>query len=231
MPRIIEILETILEYIKEDNPFGLVLKGGTALALHHLPKHRESEDLDFDVPIAFREDYNKVVKYIEDILSRVKKEGVVEEITVRKKGFASTDRYHFNILIRTHLTYQSKIDLDFVELPEDIEKDGELGFYSNEYMLVSKIETFAARREIKDLYDIYHLLRKVRVKRIEKPNEVANIIDEIFESFEEDEMVKSYKNTLRNIDLRFRDLKEANLDPFVKKVSRNLKRFRNELRK
>ena len=52
MTRILEILDRFLDGVRGNNPFRLVLKGGTALSLHHLPGHRESEDLDFDAPAA-----------------------------------------------------------------------------------------------------------------------------------------------------------------------------------
>lgn len=53
MPRILEILKSILDEIRKSNPFGLILKGGTALAIHHTSGHRESEDLDFDADLKY----------------------------------------------------------------------------------------------------------------------------------------------------------------------------------
>ena len=40
--KIIDILEEIVKEIDKNNPYDLVLKGGTALALFYLNKHRES---------------------------------------------------------------------------------------------------------------------------------------------------------------------------------------------
>ena len=44
---IISLLRELLKEIEKDNPFGLIGKGGTILAIYHL-NHRDSQDLDFD---------------------------------------------------------------------------------------------------------------------------------------------------------------------------------------
>ena len=62
MVRILEILDKMLDKIRADNPYGLVLKGGTSLALHHLKGHRESEDLDFDVDERKRDEVEKIIE-------------------------------------------------------------------------------------------------------------------------------------------------------------------------
>ena len=56
MTRILEILKEFLEEVEKENPFNLVLKGGTALSLYYLNHHRESEDLDFDTEKHFLKD-------------------------------------------------------------------------------------------------------------------------------------------------------------------------------
>lgn len=54
MTRTIELLNLYLNNIRGNNPYKLVLKGGTALAVHHLKGHRESEDLVTSYKNAFR---------------------------------------------------------------------------------------------------------------------------------------------------------------------------------
>ena len=63
MTRLLDILQEFLKELEQDNPYGLILKGGTALAVYHCIGHRESEDLDFDVSIEFldRSDINLIV--------------------------------------------------------------------------------------------------------------------------------------------------------------------------
>ena len=43
--KILGVLKVFCKEVEKDNPFNLVLKGGTALALYYF-NHRESKDLD-----------------------------------------------------------------------------------------------------------------------------------------------------------------------------------------
>ena len=92
-------------------------------------------------------------------------------------------------------------------------------------------ETFAARKELKDLYDISHLLRKVVPPTFDKPDKLAELIERVLGVIEDNALVSSYRKSFRNIDLRFRDLKESNMAQFIDKTQRRLRIFKNELGK
>ncbi len=231
MVRILEILDTILDEIRRDNPYGLVLKGGTALAFHHLKKHRESEDLDFDVDEKYSNKAGDIAKYITQILEKLVNEGTMKSYAIRKMGMASTNRFHMNITLTSYKQFHTKIDLDFVEFPENLEFEGELGFYSTERMFVAKLLTFESRKELKDLYDISHLVRIVEPGSFEKKRKLGALVERVIGIMKIGDLESSYGKLLGNIDLRFKNLKEKNVGPFLVKTERVLRKFRNELLK
>lgn len=231
MTRILDILEAVLEQIKKDNPYGLVLKGGTALALHHLNRHRESEDLDFDLDRSYLDKTEDVAAFIINILNQLERESFLKTYIIRKQGMASTNRYHMNLTLETYKPFYTKIDFDFVDLPNELEYDGKLGFYTIERMFVAKLLTFAARKELKDFYDISGLVRNIDKTAFNKPEKLAKLIGTVVEISEDDKLVASYRKTLREIDLKFKNLKESNLASFTAKTQRDLRIFRNELQK
>jgi len=231
MTRILEILDSILDHVRRENPYGLVLKGGTALAIHHLNRHRESEDLDFDVPQKYSTRPEDIATFIENILTQLEQDGILTNFEVRKKGMAATDRYHMNLTLVTYKPFFTKIDLDFIELPDNIIYEGELGFYTIERMFVAKLATFKARRELKDLYDIAHLLPKVAPTSFTKPKKVAQLIEDVTLVIEDEELVGSYKRALRELDVRFKNLKPSGMAHFLLKTRRGLKAYKNELLK
>ena len=226
-----DILELVLAEIKRDNPFAFILKGGTALSVHHLERHRESEDLDFDIPLEFKAQSNKIVDYLKAILGGLVSKGFIESYKIGKEGFSSTDRYHMNIIVMTHRPYQTKFDLSFTEISGELEKEGELYFYTTRRMFVSKLLTFSSRENLKDFFDIHYLLKKVRPMDFSEPSKLADLIDRVIARCDEHALTKVFKETLRNLDLRFKNLKEKNLDDFVERTLRGLKSFRNELRR
>lgn len=229
MARLIDILDKFLDGLREENPFGLVLKGGTALSVHHLPGHRESEDLDFDVPIAFRPRNSEVASHIKDRLERLRAAGVIEGFEVPKAGFASTDRYHMTVIVRTHARYQTKIDLNYRSMPEAFEMEGRLRFYTAERMLVDKLLTFSSRGALKDFYDISLLVDRVKVDAFPEPRKLAGLVDAVIARCSDSGTVVDFKQELRSTDLRFRHLKESGVDAFVARALRNLRKFKNEL--
>ena len=231
MTRIIDILELIVDEIKKDNPYHLVLKGGTALAFHHLARHRESEDLDFDIPRQYDSLNKQIVEFLMAILSRLKADGKIEDFKIRKEGFSSTDRYHMNIIIITHRAFQTKFDLSYTEMPDDLETEGELYFYTAQRMFVSKLLTFCSRQNLKDFFDIHHLLRKVEPDEFNNPIKIAELIDRVITQCERKALNNNFKLAMRNLDLRFTNLKERDLGSFVEKTIKELKAFRNELRR
>ena len=120
--KILEILEEFLKEVEKDNPFNLVLKGGTALSLYHLNHHRESEDLDFDTEKHFLKDFKRIEEYLSNILDKLKQKGIIVEYKITKSGFAATERYHIKIELKTHKTYSTKIDIEFLDLPKNLIK-------------------------------------------------------------------------------------------------------------
>jgi len=224
-----DVLWEVLAAIEDDNPFGLVLKGGTAIAYHHAEGHRESEDLDFDVPAEHRARADDVIDFIESLLERLVNGSVIENYTVRKKGFSHRDRYHMNLVLTTYKDFRTKIDLDFVEIGTDLESRGELRFYTVEHMFVSKLRTFNSRLEFKDLYDISFLRSRVEPGLLDQ--ETPFLIDRTVEVLDDEELILSYRKMLRDIDLRFGRLKDKDVDLFVKKIGRDLRVLGNILRK
>ncbi len=229
MARLIDILDKFLDGVREDNPFGLVLKGGTALAIHHLPGHRESEDLDFDLPLTNRSRNQEVTDYIRDGLDKLKNAGVIESYEIPKAVFASTDRFHMTVIVRTHVRCQTKIDLNYRVMPEDFEMDGQLRFYTSERMLVDKLLTFSSRGALKDFYDISLLLDKVKAGSFKESGKIAGLVDGVIEKVSAQGLIGEFKQELRATDLRFHHLKENGVDSFVARTIRNLRKFRNEL--
>ena len=55
-----DIIKQIIHKMTLSNPFEMILKGGTALAYHHLDWHRESEDLDLDAPSKYKENIGEI---------------------------------------------------------------------------------------------------------------------------------------------------------------------------
>jgi predicted nucleotidyltransferase component of viral defense system len=231
MARLIDILDKFLDGVRADNPFGLVLKGGTALAIHHLPGHRESEDLDFDVPISFRPRNAEVENHIKGRLEKLKADDVINGFEIPKAVFASTDRFHMTVIIRTHVRYQTKIDLNYRVMPEDFEMDGQLRFYTSERMLVDKLLTFSSRGALKDFYDISLLLDKVKAGSFKEPRKIAGLVDAVVEKASGQGLTNEFKQELRATDLRFHHLKENGVESFVTRTIRNLRQFRNKLAK
>lgn len=229
--RILVILDKVLDELRRSNPYDLVLKGGTALAIHHLNDHRESEDLDFDVDQRYFGEAEQISVYLAGILDSLVHRGFLQSYTIRKKGFASTNRYHMNLTLETHKQFYSKIDIEFTDLPDDLEYEGELGFYRLERMLVGKLLAFVSRKELKDIYDISYLLKKVEASSFDKPDKLANLVNSVIEILGDSELIRSYRSVLGNIDLRFHSLKERNVHSFIERTVKALRIFMNELKK
>lgn len=223
------ILEEFLKEIEKNNPYKLVIKGGTALSLFYLDHHRESEDLDFDSDKVNLKKYGEIEKYFIDILNKLKKKNIIKDFEKRKGDLASTNRYHLKLELETYKTFQTKIDVDFVESPKNLNKKGELFFYTKERIFITKSITFINRKEFKDLYDISHLLPKIDIKTFIHNKNVINLVDSLTRIIEKEDILALYKSAFRNVDLRFKDLKQSQLDAFVLKLIRNLRIFKNKI--
>ncbi len=231
MTRVLSVLVDFLREIEKDNPYGLVLKGGTALSLFYLNHHRESEDLDFDSDISNVKRYKAIEKYFIGILERLKEKQALKDFRLGKRGLAATARYHMKLELETYKTFQTKIDVDFVDLPKKLEQKGELCFYTKERIFITKMITFNNRREFKDLYDLSYLLPKIDRTTFTHNKEVIKLIDNLVKTIEEEDIISLYKSAFRNVDLRFRDLNQAQVEGFVSRFVKEMRILRNRLSK
>ena len=225
---ILKILEEFLKEIERHNPYKLIAKGGTVLSVFYLNHHRESEDLDFDTTIK-KEDYKKIESYLLGILSKLKEKGLIKSYSKGKSGLASTKRYHMKLEIETHKIYYTKIDVDFIKDVKNPNKKGELLIHNLERMFIGKCIAFMDRKEFKDIYDIYYILPKLNISTFKGNKNVINMIDSLIETVNNEEIVILYKKAFRNIDLRFKDLKESNIKSFIFKLVNNLRTFKNKI--
>ena len=231
MARILGILEEFIKQVEGGNPFNLVLKGGTALSLYYLNHHRESEDLDFDAPQNLIKEYKKIERYFIGILEDLKQEQTIKDYKISKSGFASTNRYHIKLELETYKTYYTKIDVDFAELPKNLIKRKALNLYSAERIFVTKAVTYLNRREFKDIYDLSCLIKKIDYRLFKKKENAAELIREVIQAMQEEDVKKSYRLAFKNVDLRFKDLKESELGQFLKKTAKRLHILANKLNK
>lgn len=227
----LHILEQFAKEIEKSNPHHLVLKGGTALSLYYLKRHRESEDLDFDAPKHLKTQVKQIETFFADILHTLKEKNVIQDYRVTKAEFASTERYHIKLELKTHKTLMSKIDVDFVELPPKLLTRGRLYLYPVERIFITKAVTFVSRKEFKDLYDIVYLLRKVDVSTYKKKSNVQKLLQNVIQTLQKEDVISMYKAAFRNVDLRFRDVKPACIGVFVNDAIRKLRIAVNKLDK
>ena len=229
MPRILTVLEKFLDEIRKDNPYKLIIKGGTALSLFYLNHHRESEDLDFDADISYLKEYKKIEAYFINILEKLKQKNYIKKFSKGKSGLASTNRYHIKLQLETYKTFNTKIDVDFVEIPENLNNKGELFFYSPERLFVTKMLTFISRNEFKDLYDVAYLIHHIDIAGFKHNQNVIDLIDNFINTILNQDVIRLFKNAFRNADLRFKDLKEGSVEQFTLKTVRSLRTLRNKL--
>ena len=224
------VLKAFCKEVEKENPFGLVLKGGTALALYHF-NHRESEDLDFDVDIRLREDYQKLESYFTHIFDGLQQRKFIVEYRITKSDFAATNRFHLKVELKTAKTYYSKIDLDFIELPSIIEKRGELSLYPLERMFIGKSLAFVNRKEFKDLYDLSYLAPKIMVEKITKKKEVVELLQRVIDTAQTQDIKIMFKLAFRNVDLKFKDMKESKIEEFVAATTHKIKKVISALQR
>ncbi|MBI4154475.1 nucleotidyl transferase AbiEii/AbiGii toxin family protein [Candidatus Woesearchaeota archaeon] len=225
---ILKILKEILNEIEEDNPFNLILKGGTGLALYHLNYHRESEDLDFDTTNP-KDCHKNLENYFLTILENMKKKGTINDYKKGKSGLATTNRYHMKLELKTHKTFYTKIDVDFVKPVENLKKSGNLFFYPIERIFIGKMITFTNREEFKDVYDIFYILPKIDSSFFKGNQKVIELIENLIDLINKKDILLIYKQAFRNIDLHFKGLNEQNVKTFISKLTTELNKFKNML--
>lgn len=228
MAKLLDILQEFLKEIEKNNPYKLIGKGGTILSLLYLNRHRESEDLDFDTTLE-RSQYKNIESYFISILEQLKLKGIINSYSKGKSGLAATNRYHMNITLETYKIFHTKIDVDFAEPAKSLEKRGELFYYPIERLFIGKLITFISRKEFKDIYDIAYMAPKVDLKVFKNNPNVAKLIDDALKTIENEEIAPLYKKAFRNVDLRFKSLKESEIDSFVQKLIRDLRVLKNKI--
>lgn len=228
MAKISDILQEFLKEIEKNNRYKLIGKGGTILSLFYLQRHRESEDLDFDTTLE-RSQYKNIEAYFISILEQLKVMGIIKSYIKGKSGLAATNRYHMNIVLETYKTFHTKIDVDFVESTKLLEKKGEFFYYPIERLFIGKLITFIDRREFKDMYDLARMIPKLDLKIFKDNPNVAKLIDDAVKTIENEDIVQLYKKAFRNVDLRFKSLKESGIKNFVEKIIRDLRILKNKI--
>ncbi len=229
MSAMMDIIKQIIHKMTLSNPFGMVLKGGTALAYHHLDWHRESEDLDLDAPYRFKENIRDVQEWFKGMLDELVTEGHIHSYDISKAAFSNTERYHMKIKLKTYKEFYTKVDIDFKDILSTIEYEGELGFYSTEHMLISKLNTYKNRGTLKDIYDISYLLKIVNTFKFSNRSQLTILVADVIERLENEDLNKIYSKAFDNIDLRFKSLKQKDIPTFRKRTLRDLYIFNNQL--
>lgn len=229
MARILDILQEFLKEIEKDNPYRLIGKGGTILSLFYFNRHRESEDLDFDTTLD-KSQYRNIESYFISILDKLKGKGLIKSYSKGKSGLAATNRYHINIALETHKTYHTKIDIDFVEPAKTLKKKGELLYYPIERLFIGKLVAFIQRKEFKDIYDVAYMIPKLDLKIFKGNPNVAKLIDDAIKIIEAENIAALYKRAFRNVDLRFKSLKESEIKNFIEKLVRDLRILKNKIK-
>lgn len=229
MVKILDILREFLQEIEKDNPYKLIGKGGTILSLFYLNRHRESEDLDFDTEMEISRHKN-IELYFLAILERLKNKGTIKSYRKVKSGLAATNRYHMNLVLETYKTVHTKIDVDFVKPVKSLRKKGALFYYPLERLFIGKSITFIERKEFKDIYDIAHMMPELDVKIFRGNSSVVALIDDLINKIENEDTIALYRRAFRNVDLRFKSLKESEIEAFIAKLLRDLRILRNKIK-
>jgi predicted nucleotidyltransferase component of viral defense system len=223
MVKIMELLAKVIEEIENDNPYKLVFKGGTALALLHLNHHRESEDLDFDADIKYRDDYKNISKYFIGIFENLKKKNIIKDYKIGKTGLARTNRFHMKIQFISDKTFYTKLDIDFVKPSDKLKHRGELLYYSKERMFISKVVTFTQRQEFKDFVDIAFLLPKIDFTVYENKKKLAELLQRMIKVVDEEALRKRYELMSRNVDLRIKGFRKGEIYKLIERTFRDIR--------
>lgn len=228
---IISLLRELLKEIERDNPFGLIGKGGTVLAIYHL-NHRDSQDLDFD---CLTENKDKDFEaYFKSIFDRVIKNHKLK-YKVNKTSFSGTGRFHMGVTFSTYKDLEpTKMEINFIDrLPNDLITLGEFKFYSLEHLFIQKLKASADRGEIKDLIDIGSALNSkeptLDVKKLKKCEDIFSLIEKAISTIEKLEQdPKGWKEEFATIQLKF-DINEKNFPQFIKKTKTELYKLKKLL--
>ena len=230
---IISLLREILKEIEKDNPYDLIGKGGTILAIYHL-NHRDSQDLDFDCLTKNKDkDFETYFKLIFD---KVTKEHKLK-YRVKKTSFSRIGRFHMNVIFSTYKDLPTtKMEVNFTDrLPDDLITLGEIKFYPLEHLFFQKLKATIDRREIKDLIDIGSALKSKEPmldhKKLKVYENAIVLIDgaiSVIENLEKNP--KEWKGELATTELKF-DINEKNFLQFMNKTKTELHKLKNYIKK
>jgi len=181
--RVLEVLPAVAECLN----MRAVLIGGTALALFHL-HHRISIDLDF-VPMSKNE---KIKEELKGCLS--------------KKGYRTVAGVYKNQFIIQF--EETGIKVEFFETEKRIKNF--LSYkYGNSTLLVAsledilelKIESYAERKEARDLFDIFFILKSMKneneIHRVIKQSGLPKNVEEL-QMVTDDKKYQDFIGVLRN---------------------------------
>jgi len=114
-------------------------------------------------------------------------------------------------------------------LPNNLIKNRNLNLYSKERMFITKLVTFISRKEFKDLYDIAHLTDKIDIKKFKDKQNIIILIQDAITTIKQEDIQKMFKLAFRNINLKFKNLKEPQLDKFIQEITKKLRIIINKL--
>ncbi len=231
MVRIMELLAKVIEQIEKDNPYKLVFKGGTALSILYLNRHRESEDLDFDADIKYLDNYTGIRDYFIDIFEDLKKDNIIDDYKIGKTGLTKTNRFHMKIQFISYKTFHTKLDIDFVKSSDKLKHRGELLFYSMERMFISKVVTFIERQEFKDFIDIAYMLPKIDFTMFDNKNKLAELLQRLIDTVDEKSLIERYDLMSRNVDLKIRGLRKGEIHRLIARTFKDIRVAINELKR
>ncbi len=231
MVKIMELLNKIIEKMENNNPYELVLKGGTALAILYLNHHRESEDLDFDADVKYLDDHMGIRDYFIGIFEDLKEDGIIDDFIVGKSGLAKTNRFHMKIQFISYNSFKTKLDIDFVKLSDKLKHQGELLFYSIERMFISKVITFTERQEFKDFIDIAYMIPKIDFGVYENKGKLAELLERMIESVDEKTLLKRYDTITRNVELKIKGLRRGEISRLIERTFRDIRVAINVLKR
>lgn len=228
---IISLLRELLKEIEKDNPFDLIGKGGTILAIYHL-NHRDSQDLDFDCLTKNKD--KDFEGYFKSIFDRVIKNHKLK-YKVNKTSFSEIGRFHMGVTFSTYKDLpQTKMEINFIDsLPDDLITFGEFKFYSLEHLFFQKLKTSADRGEIKDIIDIGSALKSkeptLDSKKLKKCEGIFSLIDKAISTIEKLEQdPKGWKEEFATTKLKF-DINEEKFPQFIKKTKTELFKLKKVL--
>lgn len=97
-------------------------------------------------------------------------------------------------------------------------------------MLIGKLAAFIQRKEFKDIYDVAYMIPKLDLKIFKGNPNVAKLIDDAIKIIEAENIAALYKRAFRNLDLRFKSLKESEIKNFIEKLVRDLRILKNKIK-